>query len=394
MKSKRIRGHLLTPTAEGKWVDKRDATLEIDPEGRITKISSRLEAEEDWRPHYLLPGFVDTHAHVPQHPMCGVHADHLLTWLEKWVFPLESKFKGEGADDFFRECLRNGTTSGAFYSSAWPQAADACRKSMKKLGMRGWVGMPLMDLQVYRNDLKKLSLRKRTAKVIRELEAEVGKDGEIRSAVTPRFALSCSEELLEAAGSFDLPTQTHISEHPEEVRAIKKRGKDYLHIYESPGLVHSSTILAHGVWLSRSEWGRIRKAEATVAHCPAANLFLGSGVMDWKEGRKGNLALGTDVGAGPSHSLYDVMRTSWSVHHGAPSPRELLEMATLEGAKAIEEPVGSLQPGFRGDIQVLDKDRILASSADSLEDLLSRIVHRGGAHALRAIYVGGKRRRV
>ena len=119
--------------------------------------------------------------------------------------------------------------------------------------MTGWVGMPLMDLHVYRKDLQKLSLRKRTAKVIRELEADVLNDGEIRTAITPRFAVSCSEELLEAAGSFDLPVQTHISEHPEEVKALRKRGKDYLHIYEEPGLVHSSTILRHH-WESISIW--------------------------------------------------------------------------------------------------------------------------------------------
>ncbi len=394
VKGKRIRGHLLTPTAGGKWVDRPDATLEIGPDGRILKIHSRTgNVDEDWRPHILLPGFIDTHAHVPQHSMCGVHADKLLPWLEKWVFPLEAKFRGEGADVFYRECLRNGTTSGAFYSSAWPESADACRRAMTRLGMSGWVGMPLMDLQVYRPDLKKLSLRKRTAKVIRELEEDTRRDGTIRSAVTPRFALSCSDELLEAAGSFDLPVQTHISENPDEIRAVKKRGKDYLQIYERAGLVHDSSILAHGVWLSRSEWNRIRKSGATVAHCPGANLFLQSGVMDWREGKGGIVSLGTDVGAGPSHSLYDVMRTAWSVHHGTPSARILLEMATLEGARAIEEPVGSLQPGFRADIQVVDRDRVLAGKSDSLDDLLSRIVHRGGAHAIRAIYTGGVRRR-
>lgn len=387
-----IRGHLLTPTSKGGWRDERNAILEIKG-GRITKISSGRGGSDA----IILPGFVDTHAHVPQHAMCGVKPARLLDWLKTSIFPLEASCRGEKAEAFFREALSHGTVAGAFYSSAWPESADASRAAMKKLGVRGWIGMPLMDLQVYREDLVRLPLRERTRRVIAELEAQAKKDDSVRTAVTPRFALSCSDELLEAAGSFRLPVQTHISEQEDEVRAARRRGRDYLQVYERANLVRRESIFAHGIWLTPSEWTRLRRAGATLSHCPSSNLFLGSGVLDWRRAWKGKVALGSDVGAGPSLSMYEVMRCAWSSHAArwgtAPDARKLLEAATVGGARAIGEPLGVLEPGAPATFQVLDANAILASEADSLDDLLSRIVHRGGAHAIRAVTVDGRRAR-
>ncbi|MBI2899614.1 MAG: amidohydrolase family protein [Planctomycetes bacterium] len=386
-----IRGHLLTPTSRGSWREERDAVLHVGADGRIESIGRSAGGGR----HLLVPGFVDAHAHVPQHAICGVPAGRLLEWLRRLVFPREARDRGEGAERFFREALRHGTVAGAFYSSAWPESAEACRAAMERLGVRGWIGMPLMDLFTYRPDLARLPLRARTRRVIGELESVLRRDGRVRTAVTPRFALSCSDELLEAAGSFPQPVQTHISEQPDEVSAARRRGRDYLAVYERAGLVRRESIYAHGIWLTASEWTRLRRAGATVAHCPTSNLFLGSGVMDWKAAWKGHVALGTDVGAGPSLSMYDVMRASWASHLAksgtAPSARMLLEAATVGGACAIGEPLGCLEPGRPATLQVLDRDAILAGEADSLDDLLSRIVHRGGAHAIRAVYVDGKK---
>lgn len=392
----RIRGHLLTPTSRGRWQEERDAVLVVGTNGAIEAIRRGGRADHDWRPHLLIPGFVDTHAHVPQHPICGVHPGRLLDWLRRWVFPLENECRGQRAERFFREAIRNGTVAGAFYSSAWPESADASRIAMTRLGIRGWIGMPLMDLQVYREDLRRLPQRERTRRVIRELEAQLRHDGRIRTAITPRFAVSCSDELLEAAGSFPQPVQTHISEQEEEVAAVRRRGRDYLGVYERAGLVRPASIFAHGVWLTPSEWSRLRRAGATVSHCPSSNLFLGSGVMDWRAAWKGRVSLGSDVGAGPTLSMYEVMRCAWAsalVKWGvAPSARDLLEAATVGGARAIGEPLGSLEPGRPATLQVLDRDELLAGEADSQDDLLSRIVQRGGAHALLAVYVDGQRR--
>jgi len=396
VRARTIRGRLLTPTSRGRWREERDATILVAPDGRIEAVRPGGTSDHDWRPHLLFPGLIDTHAHVPQHSVCGVRRGRLLDWLRELVFPLEAKCRGENAEAFFREALRNGTVAGAFYSSAWPESADASRATMRKLGVRGWIGMPLMDLQVYRDDLRSLPLRERTRRVIRELEEQVRRDGSIRTAITPRFALSCSDELLEAAGSFSLPVQTHIAEQPAEVRLARRRGKDYLAIYERARLVRSESIFAHGVWLSASEWTRLRRAGATISHCPTSNLFLGSGVMDWRIARRGHVTLGSDVGAGPTLSMYEVMRCAWAAQASrgreAPAARELLEAATVGGAAALGEPLGCLEPGCRATLQVLDRDALLLSEEDSLDDVLSRIVHRGGLQAIRAVYVDGKRR--
>src|SRR6185295_1945087 len=115
-------------------------------------------------------------AHVPQLSICGVHPDGLLHWLRKWVYPLEAEFQGgwsvELTRRFFQEMLANGTTAAALYTSAWPESVDAC------------IGPPLMDIGAYRR-----------ARVLEEAEelARRWHSPTQRFAVTPRFALSCTQ---------------------------------------------------------------------------------------------------------------------------------------------------------------------------------------------------------
>ena len=100
-------------------------------------------------PHFVFPGLVDVHAHVPQLPVCGVHPGSLLEWLSRWTFPLERRFRGARARalsrQYFREMLAQGTTTAALYTSAWPDSVESCFEEAASLGLHAWIGPPLMD---------------------------------------------------------------------------------------------------------------------------------------------------------------------------------------------------------------------------------------------------------
>jgi guanine deaminase len=393
-----FRAHILTPLEQGGWADWPDGRLDVE-RGRIVAVGPwrRSSRSLDLRPHIVIPGLVDVHAHVPQLPVCGVHPDNLLDWLQKWTFPLEARFRGARARKlsaaFITEMLGHGTTTAALYTSAWPDSVEACFDAAREAGIHAWIGPPLMDVDAYRPLT--------TAQVLDEARSLARLDSSrVRFAVTPRFALSCTMELLTGAGDlareFDLPIQTHIAEQKAECRAVRRRfHRSYLQVYERAGLLRPSSLFAHAVWLSPAQWQRI--SVAAIAHCPTSNVFLDSGVMDWWRASASRVGLGSDVGAGPDLSIFRVARMAWTVQSlrgRAPFPADLLRAATLGGASALGfAEVGSLEKGKAADMVVLDRERVIPPGApeiESTDDLLSRILHRAGHSSIRQVYVGGR----
>ncbi len=391
------RGHVLSPRAGGGWIDLHDGAIGVE-EGRIVSISRARRHDVDLRPHLLVPGFVDTHAHVPQLAICGVHPESLLHWLRRRVYPLEAEFHGGRAIEltrrYLREMVANGTTTAALYTSAWPDSVEACFEAAAAEGVHAWIGPPLMNVGAYRR-----------GRPLEEAEALARRwhGPKRRFAVTPRFALSCTPELLEGAGDLarrlDLPVQTHLNETRDEVREVRRRfRRSCLDVYRRAGLVRDETLFAHCVWMQRRDW----KGVGRLSHCPGSNLFLGSGVMEWAAAAASGatLSLGSDVGGGTDLSIYRVMRAAWGIHATrwgrGPGPEDLLRAATVGGARALGfEDVGSLEPGKAADFQVLDRGHIVPAGAppvESTHELVSRLLHRGGRSAIRAVYVGGRLR--
>jgi guanine deaminase len=392
-------GHRTPDDVDHRWADWTDGRLDVE-DGRIRAVGPwrRTSRYTDVRPHLMLPGLVDVHAHVPQLPVCGVHPDNLLDWLQKWTFPLEARFRGARARTlsagFLREMLGHGTTTAALYTSAWPDSVEACFAAAREVGIHAWIGPPLMDVDAYR--------RVTTRRVLDEARRLARLDSpRLRFAVTPRFALSCSMDLLCGAGDlareFNLPIQTHIAEQQEECREVRRRfHRRYLQVYERAGLVGRRSLFAHAIWLSEADWARL--SGAAIAHCPTSNVFLGSGVMDWRRAQSSaRVGLGSDVGAGPDLSIFRVARTAWTVHSlagVAPSAADLLHAATLGGARALGfHSVGSLEAGKSADFILLDAALVIppgAPEVESTEDLLSRVLHRAGRSSIHQVYVGGR----
>jgi guanine deaminase len=392
------RAHIVTPHTSGGWADWVDGRLDVE-DGVIRSAGPwrRAARYTDVRPHLMLPGLVDVHAHVPQLPVCGVHPENLLDWLQKWTFPLEARFRGARARTlsagFIREMLGHGTTTAALYTSAWPDSVNACFDTARAAGIHAWIGPPLMDVDAYRHVTTRGVLAE--ARRLARLDSP-----RLRFAVTPRFALSCTMELLTGAGDLarelELPVQTHIAEQRDECRAVRRRfHRSYVEVYERAGLIGPHSLFAHAIWLTDREWKRL--SGSAIAHCPTSNLFLNSGVMDWWRAQSARVGLGSDVGAGPDLSIFRVARSAWTVHMMAgapPAAGDLLRAATLGGAHALGfDDTGSLEAGKSADFILLDAALVIppgAPEVESTDDLLSRILHRAGHSSIYQVYVAGR----
>lgn len=411
-----------TPSAEGSV-----ATLEavpqgaiaVDPQGRITDVGKAADVRKkhpgativDYGEQWMLPGFVDAHVHFPQIDMIGAQGHSLLGWLERYTFPTEARFADRlvaeaAATRFVSELLHNGTTLAAIYASSHRASATALFEECDRRGIRAIIGKVSMDCDAPE------ALLHDVAEDVRDnialIEKWHGHDGRLFAALTPRFALSCSESMLAAIAKLRkvYPTvyvQTHFAECTDELAEVKRRfpkDRDYLSVYDRFGLLGERTILGHGIHASDAEVERLASSRSVVAHCPSSNLFLGSGLFSMERMTNAGvrIALGTDVGGGTSYSLLRTMDEAYKVQRlqgRTTSPATLLYLATLGGARALGmgDVTGSFAPGKDADFQILDwrRSRLLAARSDaSADERLAALATIGDDRLLRAVYVRGR----
>ena len=205
--------------------------------------------------------------------------------------------------------------------------------------------------------------------------------------------------------------QTHLAENRREVAEVRRafpKAPSYTGVYHAAGLLGPRTVLAHSIWLSKAEVGLLKKTGSSVAHCPTSNAFLSSGIMDAGRLRRAGVpvGLGSDVAAGPTLDLFEVMRQAvygqrLAAAHGlfdappAPTPAKAFRMATLGGAEALgwSGRIGTLERGKDADLVLVDPSSYDAGAgpARDAEAAVSRLVYRAGRAAVRAAFVRGRR---
>ena len=389
------RAHILTPSGEA-WAHWKDGRLDVG-DGRIVSVGPwrRTPHYVDLRPHFVLPGLVDTHAHVPQLPICGVHPESLLEWLRKWTFPLERRFRGSGRATCraasCRRCSRRARQRPGSTRRRGPTRCDACFEAAEEVGIHAWIGPPLMDDGAYRQVT--------TRKVLDEAWRLADLDRpRLRFAVTPRFALSCTRELLRECGTLarekQLPIQTHLAEQRAECEVVRAA----LRAGVSRGLRRRRAPRPAQPVRARHLADRTRLApprrvgDRALPHVERLPRQRGDEL-----GARAGGARGTGLGRGRGARPLDVPRRPDGVdralaeRHARSRRRRLLRTATVGGARALGfDDVGSLEQGKAADFIVLDAAHIVppgAPTAESTDDLLSRILHRGGRSAVRQVYV-------
>jgi guanine deaminase len=400
----------------------------VDAAGRLAGIGpgdgSSADAVVDLRPWVVMPGLIDLHAHLPQLPNAGVGAGlHLLAWLERYIFPLERAFDEAAAEQLapaaFRAFAKAGTTTVVAYGAIWEPSLDACFRAAEAHGIRAVIGKVMMDRLSYdsslqANEVLELSLRQSSDLCARW----DGRDhGRLRYAFTPRFAVSCSAEMLRESARLAASTgaywQTHLAEDRgeiEEVGRLFPEALDYTDVYDRAGGLSPRAILAHAIHLSDREIGRVVESEAVVAHCPASNLFLASGAMPLARYLSAGMrvGLGSDVAAGPDVSIFGVMRAgahTQNAMHGmglsadeALPPAMWLRLGTLGGAEALGlgDRIGSVDEGKEADLIVVDPSMTVplpglgALVDDGPDEILSRLIHRSHPDMVRGAWVRGK----
>ncbi len=320
----------------------------------------------------LLPGFVDTHVHYPQLRAIGGLGMPLLDWLEQCALPEESRlaepeYAAPLAQEFVSELIAHGTTTALVFGSHFESAMDILFAAGQDAGLNLTTGLVLSD-RILRPDLL-CSPADALAASQRLIDRWHGK-GRLRYAVTPRFSLSTTDEMLEVcrqllgpgsdrdAHAADIWFTSHVNENLAEVQTVADLfpgSAHYIDTYHRHGLVTDRSVFAHNVHPTDHELDLMAQAGAWAAHCPTSNSALGSGLFPLaRHVRHGvGVALGSDVGAGtglflPKEGLQAYFMQQLLGAQGLPlTPVHLLYLATHAGARALglADRVGTLTVG-------------------------------------------------
>ena len=208
------------------------------------------------------------------------------------------------------------------------------------------------------------------------------------------------ERVRELAAAHDALVHIHASETAAEVASVEgAHGRRPVGHLDALGLLGPRTVLAHAVHLTDDEVERIAQSGAAVAHCPASNLKLASGVARVPDLREAGavVARGTD---GPASSndldLFAAMRLAALLHKGVLGDPELvpahqvLRMATVHGAAALGlvDDLGSIEVGKRADLVAVDLDQ---PHTQPVFDPVSTLVYAAGRSDVRHVWVDGER---
>ena len=362
----------------------------------------------------ITPGFIDIHTHYVQSEMIAGPGKQLLSWLEDYVYPTEEGFADEAhgrriASFFLDALLRNGTTTACVYCATFPQSADALFVEAEARGMRIAAGQCLMDRNA---PAPLLDTAQSGYDASKALIDKWHNKGRLLYAITPRWAGGSTPAQLEAASALwrehpDLLLQTHIAESRAEIEFVANlfpERRDYLDVYEHYGLVGRRTVLGHAVWFTEEEFARCHERNASIAHCPTSNAFLGSGLFPLRKAKDSSrpihVGIGTDIGAGTSFSALATLNEAYKVAALNAAPITALEgfyLATLGGARALdlEDRIGSLRAGREADIVVLDPQAtpllsFRVARSRSIEETLFVLMTLGDDRAVRATYVAGR----
>jgi guanine deaminase len=357
----------------------------------------------DLRGGYLLPGFVDTHTHFPQVRILGGLGYSLLEWLDALTLPEEARLEDAVyactiAKEFVHNLAAHGTTTSLVFGSHFPDAMAALFHEAAKAGVRVISGLVLADRNL-RPELHQTPDAAYTASLalIRRFPS--------RYAVTPRFALSTSEPMLEVCETLlqqhpGLHFTTHINENVREVEEVARLfpwAVDYLAVYERFGLAGRRSVFAHNVQSTNPELQRLAGHDSSVAHCPASNAALGSGIFPMRRhlDARVRFALGTDVGGGIGFGMVKEALQAYLMQRVAHdpltlSPAQMLYLATRAGAEALElgNEIGDFGVGKSADYVYLQLP--VATNFEDPERILAAIMTLAGAGSIREVAVEGE----
>src|SRR6266852_2588854 len=380
-------------------------------DGRIAELGEKIDADADETIDAngcaVLPGFVQTHVHLCQTLFRGAADDlALIDWLKKRVWPMEAAHTPESIRASTRlgiaELIKGGTTCALTMETV--RHTEEVLRVVEESGIRATVGKCMMD----RGDDVPRELYEETHESVQESLGLIDKwhgraDGRIRCCFAPRFAISCTPELLGEIGQLarerGVMIHTHASENKSECEMVEREtGMRNVAYLDSLGISGAHVMLAHCIHLDDEEMATLARTKTNVAHCPSSNLKLGSGIARVAEmlARGISVSLGADGAACNNRlDMFTEMRTAALLQKLAHGPEVLpaarvLRIATIDGARALglEKEIGSLEIGKRADVIVV----ILAQapSISARDDVVSALVYSAGSSDVRTTIIDGR----
>lgn len=357
------------------------------------------------RGQFVLPGMIQAHTHLCQVLFRGLADDLvLLDWLQTRIWPFEfnhdEKSLAASARVGLLEMQLLGTT--AILDMGTVRFTDVIFEEVKKSRMRYYGGKCLMDMKETSGPLYEA-----TAVSLKEQEELIKRWHKntplIEYAICPRFAISCTDDMLSESvrvqKNSNVLIHTHASESEDEVALVQKRtGKRNIEFLHDLNLLNKGTVIAHGIHLSDKELQQMIDTETGLAHCPSSNLKLASGIAHieryWNKGMR-KIALGSD--GAPCNNTMDPfleMRLAALLQKPLVGPTALpaeraLELATLGGARVLgrEKDLGSLEIGKLADVITVRRDH---PSIATVENPYSALVYSASGRDVANVFIHGE----
>ena len=362
----------------------------------------------DYGDKLIFPGMVDLHVHAPQYAFRGMCMDlELMDWLNRYTFPEEEKYEdlkyADKAYAMFVEALKNGaTTRACIFATRHRPATELLMEQMERSGLISYVGKVNMDREASKA-LTEESAEISAYTTFGWINAVKDKFTNTKPILTPRFIPCCTDKLMEELRqiqmTYGIPVQSHLSESKSEIEFVKSLRPGnlfYGDAYNDYDLFGKNddigtdvkTVMAHCVWSTEEEVELMRKNGVFVAHCPASNMNLTSGIAPIRKylDLGLNIGLGTDVAGGHSVSIFraitDTIQVSKLYFRMVDETRKPLVFSeafflATKGGGAFFGNVGSFEEGYEFDAVILDDSVLPHPQELNLAERMERAVYLG-----------------
>ncbi len=379
----------------------RQADVLADREtGRIVEVGETAAGDEtlDASGCLVVPGLVNAHCHVAMTLLRGYADDKPLeAWLSEDIWPTEAELETEDIVAGTRlgavELLKNGVTAlGDMYFEV-PEIATA----LSEAGLRARVGHGIVTVGKDEEDAR--ADFEEGLEIARELDGAA--DGRIETALMPHSLTTVDGELLAEfvpqARDAGIPLHYHANETVDEVEPIvEEHGTRPLEYADELGMLEAGDFVAHGVHVDETEIELLVERDVGVAHCPASNMKLASGIAPVQTMLDAGVTVGIGTDGAASNNdldVFDELRDAAMVGKleaddaAAVAAPDVVRAATEGGAELLGFDTGRIEAGALADLAVIDLEKPHLTPA---HDLVSHLAYAVRGSDVRHTVVDGE----